>query len=69
MLKTTDLGRMFVNLRRIKTDRQLIQEVYFHTVQMYTKFRFNSEERGKAHKGSFARRTTNKYYPLNPWLC
>ena len=66
MLKTTDLGRMFVNLRDVKTDRQLIQEVYFHTVQMYTKFRFNSEERGKAHKGSFARRTTNKYYPLNP---
>ena len=51
MLKTTDLGQMFVNLRHVRTDRQLIQEVYFHTVLMYTKFLFNSEERGKAHKG------------------
>ena len=68
MLKTIDLGRMFVNLRHIKTDGQLIEEVYFHTVQMYTKFLFNSEEREKAHKGSFVKRTTNKYYPLNAWL-
>ena len=68
MLKTTDLGRMFVNLGHIKTDRQLIQEAYFRTVQMYTKFLFNSEEGGKVHKGSFVR-TTNRYYPVNPWLC
>ena len=66
MLKTTDLGRIFVNIRHIKTGRQLIQEVYFHPVQMYTKFLFNSEEKGTAHKGSFVRRTTNKCYPLNP---
>ena len=65
MLKTTDLGQTLVNLRHVKTDRQLIQEVYFHTVLMYTKFLFNSEERGKAHKESFVGRTTNKYYPLN----
>ena len=67
MLKTTYLGQMFVNLRHVRTDRQLIQEVYFHTVLMYTKFLFNSEERGKAHKGNFFGKTTNKYYPLNPW--
>ena len=35
MLKTTDLGQTFVNLRHVKTDRQLIQEVYFHTANVY----------------------------------
>ena len=51
MLKTTDLGRMFVNLRRIKTDRQLIQEVYFHTVQMYTNFVLTVRREGRRIKG------------------
>ena len=45
MLKPTDLGGIFVDLRHIKTDGQLIQEVYFHTVPMDTKCLLNSEDR------------------------
>ena len=56
MLKTTYLGRMFVYLRQLKSDRQLIQEVYFHTVQMYITFLLNSEDRGKVHKRSLLER-------------